>query len=214
MEVVDNIFKLEQAEFKEIWRKHYGHIYGFAHSFIPNREQAEDLTVEVFVKFWKISSNFQGKDEIEIRKFLLVTTKNLCIDYLRRQQTETSRNKKLLNIIKDEVAVERMHFKETVRIEMIHKESEKQDLVQMIMQLADQLPKGCKKVFELSFYGGKTNEEISKILRIDYYTVGNQKWKALQIIRKAIDNKKIAGLLFLVSILRIISCLPLLYVPE
>lgn len=59
-------------------------VYSFAHYLLSNREEAEDVTQEVLLRFWR---NQRGVDEETVGAWLLRVTRNACYDLLRRRQT-------------------------------------------------------------------------------------------------------------------------------
>jgi len=53
----DLIVKFNQGDteaFTVLYTRYYYTLYNFVKRFIPDREDAEDLTAEVFVKLWKL----------------------------------------------------------------------------------------------------------------------------------------------------------------
>ncbi len=49
------------AAYEELVRSYHGRIYGLIYGMTSNREDAEDLVQEVFVKAWKALGNFRGQ---------------------------------------------------------------------------------------------------------------------------------------------------------
>ncbi len=63
---------------------HKNAIFRFANRMLANREEAEDLVQEVFIKLW-VRKKLLDKTE-SIAAFAMAATKNLCIDMLRKQK--------------------------------------------------------------------------------------------------------------------------------
>ena len=70
-------------EFEEAARRHQGRVYTFAHYFLGNREEAEDVTQEVLLRLWR--HGLELADEA-VRPWLLRVTRNACYDLLRRRR--------------------------------------------------------------------------------------------------------------------------------
>jgi RNA polymerase sigma-70 factor (ECF subfamily) len=49
----------DTAAYEELIRRYHGRIYGLVYSMVSSREDAEDLTQEVFVKAWKALGHFR-----------------------------------------------------------------------------------------------------------------------------------------------------------
>lgn len=79
--------KLRATRDPEVYGKLYDiyvdQIYRFIYFKVPSREEAEDLTSEVFLKTWQyISGENSGKIE-NLRAFLYQTARNSVIDFYR-----------------------------------------------------------------------------------------------------------------------------------
>lgn len=53
------------ADFTALYEQHVGRIYGFIFSQVSNREEAEDLTSQVFLKAYNSLSRFEGRGSFE-----------------------------------------------------------------------------------------------------------------------------------------------------
>lgn len=49
----------DTSAYEELVRRYYGKIYGLVYGMVSSREDAEDVTQEVFVKAWKALSHFR-----------------------------------------------------------------------------------------------------------------------------------------------------------
>src|SRR5947207_569153 len=56
-------------------------IYYFAKRFVNEREVAEDITADTFIKLYRLHENFDTL--LNIRAFLHITARNACLNYLR-----------------------------------------------------------------------------------------------------------------------------------
>ena len=61
-------------------------VYGFAYHYLGNREEAEDVTQEVFIRLWKHREHI---DEEQPLGWLLRVTRNASVDAIRRRKTYT-----------------------------------------------------------------------------------------------------------------------------
>ena len=76
---------LRELKFKSHCRRHSDDVYRFARSLLGNASDAEDATQEVLLKLWNHSSKITRAD---VRPWLLRTTRNHCIDQIRRRRGE------------------------------------------------------------------------------------------------------------------------------
>ena len=73
---------LRELKFKAHCRRHSDDVYRFARSLLGNASDAEDATQEVLLKLWHHLASIRGT---EVRPWLLRTTRNHCIDQIRRR---------------------------------------------------------------------------------------------------------------------------------
>ncbi len=71
--------------FRKVLDGHKDRVYTQAFFSLQSREDAEDVTQEVFVRLWK---NFSEIDLERVGGWLVRVTRNLCIDTIRRRQSE------------------------------------------------------------------------------------------------------------------------------
>jgi RNA polymerase sigma-70 factor (ECF subfamily) len=57
--------RLTTENFSAIYEAHVGRVYGFVFSQVGNREEAEDLTSQVFLKVYNSLSRFEGRGTLE-----------------------------------------------------------------------------------------------------------------------------------------------------
>ena len=70
-------------DFEEAARRHQRRVYTFAHYFLGNREEAEDVTQEVLLRLWRHADHLE---EDGVERWLLTVTRNACYDQLRRRR--------------------------------------------------------------------------------------------------------------------------------
>ena len=71
-------------EFEQQLKKYKDRIYGFAFHYLGSSEEAEDVTQEVFIRFWQHRADIDEKQPIG---WLLRVTRNASIDAIRRRNT-------------------------------------------------------------------------------------------------------------------------------
>lgn len=59
-------------------------VYTYSYYFLGNREAAEDLVQEVFLKLW---SHWDSVDQDRVEAWLIRVTRNACYDALRQRRT-------------------------------------------------------------------------------------------------------------------------------
>ena len=73
---------IRELEFKLLCRRHADDVYRYARSLLSHGADAEDATQEVLLRLWKHLPSVQFR---QTRAWLLRTTRNYCIDQIRRR---------------------------------------------------------------------------------------------------------------------------------
>ncbi|MBT8386878.1 MAG: sigma-70 family RNA polymerase sigma factor, partial [Ignavibacteria bacterium] len=79
---------LESSKFNFLVEQHKNRIYNYALYMLRNRMDAEDITQEVMIRTWQNINKFKFN---AARAWIMRTTHNLCIDYLRKNQLSFQR---------------------------------------------------------------------------------------------------------------------------
>lgn len=158
----------KNLEFNEFFERYFPSLCIFAGNLIKDDIQAKDFVQEVFIKAWRSDNNFENENAF--KAFLYLTTKNLCIDYLRQKK-----NIKLNEYFKE---IDNNYLNEIVR----------EEVFRMLDIAIEQLPPARKRIIELSLKG-LGNNEISEELKISINTVKTHKLKAYNTIRELMGNQ-------------------------
>lgn len=171
--------------FAAVYNMHYSRLYGFIKKLVDNREEAQDITAETFVKLWKLHANFNTAENI--KAFLYITARNACMDYLRYRQRQTANKQELgYVLIQQEGAITTFNEEiKTAVLQQVHNEIEN-------------LPTQCKRIFKMAWLEGKKNAAIAEQLAITEQTVRNQKARAVKILRVALANYNMELLVFFI----------------
>jgi len=174
----------EQA-FELLFRKYYVRLCGFANKFLNDPEEAQNIVQDVFTKIW------EGRDEIEpddsLKSYVFKITQNMSLNKLARNKVES----KYLEIYK-QVYIENHEI--SASESLLAKELENN-----IATAIDKLPKGCKKIFELSRNEGLKYNEIAEMLHISVKTVEAQMSKALKTLRVELKDYLMIMIIILIS---------------
>jgi RNA polymerase sigma-70 factor, ECF subfamily len=145
---------LETIGYKVLVNRFKNRIFSYALYMVKNRMDAEDICQEVLIKLWKN----MGKFELPAAgSWIMRTTHNLCIDYLRRVQKVKQRS-----IFIDEDSEEKLIDEDKLNQPEV---STLQNLTnEKIKAAIKKLPENLKSVFVLYEIDGLKYKEISKVL--------------------------------------------------
>jgi RNA polymerase sigma-70 factor (family 1) len=168
------------ATFEALFREHYNSLANYAYSILKNKENAEDIVQDVFVKLWQNTPDVINTPQVKF--YLLTATKNNCISFLRKQS-----GKAFVQVEETNLPAQ---ADEPVR-------REHQDITTIINQALSHLPPQCLAIFKLSRFGKLTYQQIADELGLSVKTVENQMGKALRIMRDYAKQHNISFALLL-----------------
>src|SRR5215831_15555425 len=132
--------------FDFIFRQYYTPLCFFANKIINNRDEAQDIVQDCFVKLWDQKA-FEDRPET-VKSFLYLMVQNKCIDVLRKIKTRKAKEVQIKNMLTDS-NVE--YFDEVVFAELTDK----------ILSQIDQLPATMQQVIKKYYLEGKKCKEIA-----------------------------------------------------
>lgn len=154
----------DKSALHEIYHAYIGYIYTIILQIVQNREDAEDLTSEFFIKLWRLSHTYQeGKGH---RAWLAVIARNMAFDLMRRRKKEC-----LSNDLTDGISEKASH-----------EDIEKKVIAEITLKAALELLKPKEReIIHLKILGELTFQEIADILKIPLGTVT---WRYQSAIKK------------------------------
>lgn len=168
-ELVFACLKNELWAQKQLYERYCRKMFGLCLRYAHNKEEAEDLLQEGFVKVFKNISRFRGEGSLEgwIRKIILNTV------------FEEHRKKKLTVY-----QVDTWEMRED-----LHPEAESalsQQSANDLLTMIQQLPDGYRRVFNLFAIEGYSHQEISEMLEISEGTSKSQYSRARALLQKMV----------------------------
>lgn len=162
--LIDSLKKRDQAAFSYLYDNYAGALYGVIIKVIGREEEANDLLQESFVKIWKgIASYDENKGRLYT--WMLNITRNTAIDLLRSSKFKQSRS---TDNLEDNTNHIKGNLSNTIQIDNFG-----------VKKLVAALEEKYKKIIELSFFKGYTQEEIAQELNIPLGTVKTRSRSAL-----------------------------------
>jgi len=127
---------------------------------VKNRMDAEDISQDVLIRLWNNMGKFKFSSA---GSWIMRTTHNLCIDYLRREQSEKKRSVFIDEDTEDRIEDDTINGPEAKTLNKITNEK--------IKAAIQNLPENLKSVFVLYEIEGFKYREISDVLDIPVNSV-------------------------------------------
>lgn len=158
-------------------------VFNYAAYILRNREDAEDVTQEVFIRLW------ENRDAVKYRTrkaWLMKVTHNRCMDLLRKKKSAASTDREALPVIPDILAdPDPTANPET---ELTHRET-----TITIQKALDILPDQTKSIFLLHYFQGCKYREIGNILDLSESAVKIAIHRGKKLLRKELAAELTTG---------------------
>lgn len=171
------------AGWKTLYKVFYRSLCSYVLTFIKDREVAEDIVQETFIRIWESSKQFSGTEELI--RYLYKANYNNALLYIRNKNNREN--------ILAKIGTESEHsenpdelFANTIR----------EELIRHLHEHLQKLPKERKEIMLLSI-SGLSGAEIAEKLGISISTVKNQKNKTFKQLR---SKMKDSFILFLIGV--------------
>ena len=177
MELVRSAQSGEIAPFEELVRRYRNEVFALSFHYVRNREDAWDISQEVFIKVHRSLQQFRG--DSSFKTWLMRITSNQCKDFLKatRLKTVPLESEKLSAVIGS---------KESPREDLVHKEME-----QVILEALDEMPFKHRTAFILREMEQLSYKDMAEIMGCNIGTVMSRLHHARKKIKQKLLKKGI-----------------------
>ncbi|MBK8944465.1 MAG: sigma-70 family RNA polymerase sigma factor [Ignavibacteriae bacterium] len=151
---------LTDTKYNFLVQQYKSRIYNYSVYLLKNKMDAEDVTQEVLIRIWKNLGNF---NILSAKTWIMKTTHNLCLDYLRKRKSDFSKNPYSI----DDVS-EFIENKDSENPVLKFENDLQNENIKLQIQ---ELPENLKSVFVLYELQNMKYKEISKSLDIPINSV-------------------------------------------
>jgi RNA polymerase sigma-70 factor (ECF subfamily) len=160
--------------FERIFRLYYSPLCLYAAGITGKMHIAEEIVQELFYVFWKEREKIQILHSL--KSYLYGAARNRSLQYFERQEVKNRHREMVLLKTNDT-------YTSTPQDLLEYKELE-----DLINRTLDKLPERRLRIFRMHRFEGKKYAEIASELSLSVKTVEAEITKALQILRKEIEN--------------------------
>jgi len=164
----------EQA-FGQIYEAHVDGIFRFIYMRVEDRQTAEDITSDVFLKAWEKIDSYQVRGA-PFRAWLYRIARNAVIDHYRTRK-EKAPLEAVINTREDDAA----SLSEQVSIQM-----ESESVLAAMRELTDDQ----RNVLTLKLVQGLSTKEVAKVLGKRQGAIRALQMRGLQALAKVLDDEQ------------------------
>jgi RNA polymerase sigma-70 factor (ECF subfamily) len=127
-------------------------------SFVPNKEDAEDIAQEVFLEVFRSINKFKGNSKLSTWIYRIATNK--CLEFIRKKNTK-KRFAFMQTILGNEIPIDKTNYFTEFKHPGIILENK--ELTATIFKAINTLPESQRIVFTLAKIDDKSYQEIVEI---------------------------------------------------
>jgi RNA polymerase sigma-70 factor (ECF subfamily) len=183
-ELINRLINGDQTAFELLFHAYYPGLVVFASQFTFDRDEAEEIVQDFFVRCWQKHQFIQPLESL--RNYFFSSVKNRSLNYLKHKKIEEYYLKHLSGISENHLVYNHDLYSAT-------------ELQEKIKNSIALLPERCREIFKMSRIQGLKNDEIAVELNLSKRTVETQISNALKILR--VELKEYSGLLIILGII-------------
>jgi len=182
-EFIKNLRSGNQAAFSLLIDDYQQKVFYTCISFVPNKEDAEDIAQEVFLEVYKSITKFKGNSKLSTWIYKICTNK--CLEFIRKKNAK-KRLVFMQRILGNEIPLDKTNFFTEFNHPGILLEHKEQS--ETIYLAINTLPDSQKTVFTLAKLDGKTYQEIAEITGKSMSSVESIMFRAKKNLQKKLAN--------------------------
>ena len=182
-EFIENLRSGNQAAFSLLIDDYQQKVFHTCISFVPNKEDAEDIAQEVFLEVYKSIGKFKGNSKLSTWIYKICTNK--CLEFIRKKNAK-KRLVFMQRILGNEIPLDKTNFFTEFNHPGILLEHKEQS--ETIYLAINTLPESQKTVFTLAKLDGKTYQEIAEITGKSMSSVESIMFRAKKNLQKKLAN--------------------------
>jgi len=176
IEIISRVLKGEQSAYAELVNRYQNYVFTLVLRFTENREDAEEIAQDVFVKAYRSLADFRGDSKFST--WLFTITRTTCLSFLRKKKLDT------LSLDNERTGIQVENRESGFNANLVEQKSKHAMLNQAIAMLSPD----DAQVLNLFYKGDQTLEEIGKIMRLDPNTVKVKLHRARQRLKDKMEK--------------------------
>ena len=181
-ELIGRYLAGQESALEKLVRRHKNRVFAYILMIVKDKELAEDLFQDTFIKVINTIRSGQYKEEGKFIQWVMRIAHNLIIDYFRKaKRIPVIENRDEYDIF-DKVRLPVESVEEMMITEQIHKD---------VKRLIEYLPKEQKEVLVMRHYGDMSFKDIAEVTNVSINTALGRMRYALINLRKLVKENDV-----------------------
>lgn len=180
---INDLKKGKRNAFAQLIHEFQDKVFNKCMSFVPNKEDAEDIAQEVFVEVFNSIQKFKGNSKLST--WIYRITVNKCLEFIRKKSTK-KRFAFFQSLKVDETSIDRTsYFTEFNHPGILLENKEHSEVLYLAI---DRLPDDQKIAFTLHKIDGLSYKEISEITKKSTPSIESLLFRAKKNLQKQLHT--------------------------
>jgi RNA polymerase sigma factor (sigma-70 family) len=175
-EIISRVLGGDQQGFSSLLDRYQNYVFTLVLRFTNNREDAEEVSQDIFVKAYRCLADFRGDSKFSTWLYTIVRT--TCITFLRKKRIET------VSLDDEKVFLQAEARESTLKANMVEAKSRKSMVNEAIRLLCTE----DAQIITLFYNAEQSLEEIGKILGIEPNTAKVKLYRARQRLKEKMEK--------------------------
>ena len=175
-EIIGRILKGDQSAFTPLVERYQNYVFTLVLRFTENREDAEEIAQDVFVKAYRSLADFRGDSKFST--WLFTITRTTCLSFLRKKKLDTQ------SLDNERTGLQLENRESDFNANLVEQKSKHAMLNQAISMLSPD----DAQVLNLFYKGDQTLEEIGRIMGMESNTVKVKLHRARQRLKVKMEK--------------------------
>ena len=175
-DIINRVLSGEQAQYAQLVKRYQSYVFTIVLRYAPNREDAEEIAQDVFVKAYRSLADFRGDSKFSTWLYTIVTT--TCISFLRRKKLP------IHSLDNEQVFEMADNQHQAFRANQVEQKSK----VQAIQEAIRLLNTDDARIITLFYQAEQSLEEIGRIIGVDPNTAKVKLHRARQRLKEKMEK--------------------------
>ncbi len=165
----------DERVFEAVFHAHATGLARVAYRYVRSAAVAEELTQDVLFRVWERRATLDV--QTSLAAYLHAALRNCALDYLKAERSNARTER-----VDDGDRPNGFGQPALVPSE----EFERRELAAAVRRAIDALPARCRQAFALRWDAHLSYAEIAEVMRVSVKAVERQRWRALELLRRAL----------------------------
>jgi RNA polymerase sigma factor (sigma-70 family) len=175
-EIINRVLKGEQQMFAELVTRYQSYVFTLVLRFTENREDAEEVSQDVFVKAYRSLADFRGDSKFST--WLYTVARTTSITFLRKRKLETT------SIDNEKTFVQLENRESSFKANLVEQKSR----IKMVNEAIQLLSPDDAQIITLFYKAEQSLEEMGQILGMEPNTIKVKLHRARQRLKEKMEK--------------------------